>query len=68
MVFEKTDYGSNENVEFIQGIAVSWVSNKSHRVQTSSFSGEIRAAFYGFDMARMLKGLLAGLFGNIGGG
>ena len=55
------------NVEFRQGIAVSRVSNKSPRVATSSFAGEIQAVFYGFDMARMLKGLLAELlFGSVG--
>ena len=48
---------------------VSWVSDKSPRVATSSFPGEIQAVFYGFDMARMLKGLMAELlFGNIGVG
>ena len=42
---------------------------KSHSASTSSFSGEIQAAFYGFDMSRMLKGLLSELlFGNIGAG
>ena len=57
-----------ENEEFRHGIAVSWVSNASPRVSTSSFAGEIQAAFYGSDMARMLKCLLAELlFGNIGG-
>ena len=67
-VFWKTDYGTNEKWgECHQGIAVSWVSNESPSVATSSFSGEIQAAFYGFDMAMMLKGLLAELlFGNIG--
>ena len=46
---------------------MSWVSNKSPRVPTSSYAGEIQAVFYGFDMARMLKGLLAELLiGNIG--
>ena len=48
-------------------MAVSCVSNKSPRVATSSFAGEIQAAFYGFDMARMLKCLMADLLiGNIG--
>ena len=42
-------------------------SNKSPVVSPSIFAGVIQAAFYGFDMARMLKGLSADLlFGNIG--
>ena len=46
---------------------ISWVSNKSPRVTTSKEAGEIQEVFYGFDMARVLKGLLAELlFGNIG--
>ena len=51
-----------KNGEFQQGITISWVSNKSPRVATSSFAGEIQAVCYGFDMARMLKGLMAELF------
>ena len=43
------------------------MSSKSHRASTSSFAGSIQALFYGFDMDRMLKGLLAELlYGNIG--
>ena len=68
MVFEKTDNGAGENVEFRQGIDVSRGSNKRHRVETASFAGEIQAVFYGPDMARMLKALLSELLlGNIGG-
>ena len=48
-----------KNGAFQQGITISRVSNKSPRVATSSFSGGIQAVFYGFDMARMLKGLMA---------
>ena len=48
-------------------MAVSRASNKSPRATTSKESGVIQAVFYGFDMARMLKGLLGELlFGNIG--
>ena len=58
---------TTKNVEYEQGIAVSWVSNKSPRAPTSSFAVEIQSMFYGFDMDRMLKGLLAALlFANIG--
>ena len=57
----------SRNVEFRQGIAVSWVSNQSPRVSTSSFAGEIQEAFYGIDVGRMLRGLLAELlFANFG--
>ena len=50
--------------EFQQEITISRVSNKSPRVAASSFAGGIQAACYGFDMERMLKGLMAGiLFG-----
>ena len=67
MVFAETDYRTNKNEEFQQWVAASWVSNKSPRVPTSSFAGEIQAAFYGFDMARMLKCIMAELLlGNIG--
>ena len=56
-----------KNGEFQQGVTISWVGNTSPRVPTSSFAGEIQAVFYGFDMARMLKGLTAELlFGNLG--
>ena len=60
-----TDQSKNE--EFQQGVGVSWVIDKSYRVATSSFAGEIQSVFYGFDMARTLKGLMAELlFCNIG--
>ena len=56
-----------KNVEYRQGIAVSWVSNASHRASTSSYAVEIQALFYGLGMARMLKGLLAELMlANVG--
>ena len=43
------------------------MGKKSPRVYTSSYAGAIRALFYGFDMARMLKILLSELtFANIG--
>ena len=43
------------------------MSNKSPRAPTSSYAGEIKALRYGFDMARMLRGILAELrFGNMG--
>ena len=63
MVFfsRKQPAEKTENVEYRQGIAVSWVSNKSPRVSTYSYAGEIQELFYGFDMARMLKGPLAEL-------
>ena len=68
-LFAKTNYGADKNEEFQHRIAISWVSNKSHRVATSSFDGEIQEVFYGFDIARMLKDLLAELlFGNMGSG
>ena len=45
------------------------MGNKSPRLTTTKEYGAIQAVFYGFDMARMLKGLLAELvFGNIGVG
>ena len=60
-----TDQAKNE--EFHHGIAVSWVSRKCPGVATSSFSGEIQEVFYGSDVARMLKGLLAELLiGSVG--
>ena len=66
---EKTKYGETKNVEFPQGIAVSWVSNKCPRFSTASYAWVIQALFYGFDMARMLIGLLSELmFGNMGRG
>ena len=44
---------------------VSWANNKSRRAPTSSYEGGARALFYGFDMVRMLQGLLGELiFGN----
>ena len=65
--FSETDYREIKNGEFQQWVSVSWVSGESPRVATSSFAGEIQAVFYGFDMARTLKGLMAELiFGNIG--
>ena len=55
-----------ENVEYRQGIAVSWVGNGSPRVSTSSYAGEIQASYYRFDMARMSEGMLEDLmFGDI---
>ena len=66
-VFRENKLRNRQNGEFHHGIAISWASNKSHRVATSSFAGEIQAVFYGFDMARTLQGLLAELlFGNMG--
>ena len=57
---------SDEN-EFHQGVAISWDSSKSPMVTTSKESGVIKTVFYGFDMDRMLKGILEELlFGNIG--
>ena len=57
-----------KSAQYRQGNAVPWVSNKSPRSSTSSFAGEIQEVFYGRDMARLLKGMLAELlFGNIGG-
>ena len=56
-----------KNAEYQQGVDVPWVSSKSPRVSTSSFAGEIQALFYGFDMERMLEGLLEELmFWNVG--
>ena len=58
-----------KNVEFQQRISVPWMSNNSPRAPTSSYSGEIRTLFYGFDIDRMLKVLLSELmFGNMGVG
>ena len=58
----------SDGKEFQPGVSVSWVGSKSPRVTTTKESGGIQAVFYGFDMARMLKGLLSELmFGNIGG-
>ena len=55
-----------KNVEYQYGIALSCVGNKSPRVATSSYSG-VHALFNGFDMSRMLKGILAELtVGDIG--
>ena len=49
--------------------SISWVGNKIPKVDTSSFTGGTQAVFYGFDMARALKGILPELlFGNIGVG
>ena len=67
--FARTDFGTNKNEEFQQGISVSWVGNKTPKVATTSFAGGIQAVLYVFDMARMLKGLLSELLlGNIGEG
>ena len=56
------------NVEFQQGIDVSWLSNKIPRVPTSSYDGETQALFYGSGMGMVLKCLLSELtFGNMGG-
>ena len=55
-----------KNVGYRKVIAVSCVTNKSPTAPTSSYVG-IQALFYGFDMARMLKGRLSELtFGNMG--
>ena len=35
-----------KNDDFQKGIAISWVINKSPRVATSSFAGEIQAVFF----------------------
>ena len=57
-----------KNVEYRKGNAVSRMSNKSPRAPSSSYAGGIKALFYGFDIDRMLKGLLGELiFGNMGG-
>ena len=50
-----------KNVDFQHGIAVSWASNVITTASASSCAGGIRSLFYGFDMARMLKGLSAEL-------
>ena len=45
------------------------VYRKSHMVETSSYDGEIQAAFYGFDTARSLKRIVSDLLsgrGNFG--
>ena len=56
-----------KNLEYRRCIAVSPARGKIHRVSTSSYAVEIRALFYGFNMAGMLKWLFAELlFGNIG--
>ena len=45
------------------------MGSKIPRAEISSYSGEIQSLFYGFDMARMMHGLLAELiFGNMGTG
>ena len=47
------------------GISISWSGGERHRVNTSSYDGGIKAAFYGFDTARLLKSILRELlFGN----
>ena len=51
--FAKTEMGC-----FHQGVAVSGVINKSPRVAKSKKAGSTQAVYYGFDMARTLKGLL----------
>ena len=59
--------GRTKNVEFRQGVDVSWVGNESHRESTASFAVGIQAVFYGFDVARTLKGMRSELLlGNIG--
>ena len=64
--YEETDYGSNKNDDFQKGIVISRAIDKSPRVATPSFAGGVQAVF-GFDVARMLKGLLSEiLFGNKG--
>ena len=56
-----------KNVELRRGISVSWVNNKCPVAPTSSCAGEMKALFYGFNMATMLKGPLSELtFGNMG--
>ena len=57
-----------KNVEYRQGVSVSWAGNKIPRWPTSSFAWGIEALLYGFDMARALKDLLSELLlGDIGG-
>ena len=59
----------NKNDEDQHGIAVPWVSNKSHTVSTSSSAWGAQALFYCFDMNRTSKGILSELlFGHIRGG
>ena len=67
MAFGEEITEKTKTVEYQQGIAVRWVGNAIPRAPTSSYAGEAPSLFYGADMARMLKGLLAELiFGNVG--
>ena len=54
--YAKAEIEFAEVGEFHQGVAISWVSNKSPMVTTSKEAWDIQAVFYGFDMAMMLKG------------
>ena len=56
-----------KNLEYRQCIAALRVNSIGPRVSTSSYSGEIQALYYCFDVARMRKALLSELlFCNIG--
>ena len=66
-ILRKQITAKNKNGEYQQGIAVSFVCSESPRLPTSSFAWELQAMFYGFDMARMLTGILGELsFANVG--
>ena len=39
------------NMEYRDGIPAAWYSGRRHRVEASSYSGEIGATFYGCDTA-----------------
>ena len=57
----------SKNVEYRQGIAVSWVGNKRPMFPTSGYAGEIQALFYGRDVARASECHVAEfIFGNMG--
>ena len=50
------------------GISISWPIGGSHTVETSSYAGEIQAAFYGFDTDRFLKSLVSVFYREMGMG
>ena len=44
---------------YLWGIPISRDIEGNHSVETSSYAGEVRAAFYGLDTARLLKSLVS---------
>ena len=64
LIREKVSGRDKEKI-YLFGIPISWASGESLGISTSSYAGEIQAAFRGLDTPRFLKSTLSEfLFGN----